>query len=315
MKSARSDVAVRATERLIDSRRLLYFYHVAKAGRFTAAEAVLDVAQSAMSRQIQQLEADLGVQLLDRTGHGVKLTAHGEILYRHAETILQSMSATIDELKEAEHPALETVSIAAPPSFMASYMADVIYGFNKSCPGVRLCAVEASTGGVYNHLASGQVDVAVVLQTSNTARLSLRELTKEPLYAVAAADHPIAQQKFVARSQLRDLELVLPASLYGSRAILSEYFAVEDIPLRAQIEADSLPLTRELIRKKSVCALLPRITCEAEITDGTFVARPLKPALFRTLYIAHLRDSALTGSIRMLIDNVIRTVAKRPARS
>lgn len=313
--AARSDVAIQATEKVIDSRRLLYFYHVAKAGRFTAAEAILDVAQSAMSRQIQQLERDLGVQLLDRTGHGVKLTAHGEILYRRAESILSSMSMTVDELQEASHQQLETISIAAPPSFMASYMADVINGFTKARPGVRICAVEASTGGVYNHLASGQVDVAIVLQTANTARLSLRELTQEQLYLVAASGHPIETQKFVARHQLKEIDLVLPASLYGSRAILSDYFAAEDIPLRSQIEADSLPLMRELLRTRRLCTILPKITCEAELAGGQFFARPLKPALSRTLYIAQLRDSPQSETMKVLIDHVIRAVKRRQPRA
>jgi LysR family nitrogen assimilation transcriptional regulator len=313
--AVRSDVAIRATEKVIDSRRLLYFYHVAKAGRFTAAEAVLDVAQSAMSRQIQQLERDLGVQLLDRTGHGVKLTAHGEILYRHAESILSSMSMTVDELHEASQQSLESISIAAPPSFMASYMADVISGFTKARPGVRICAVEASTGGVYNHLASGQVDVAVVLQTANTARLFLQELAQETLYLVAAAGHPVEKQKFVDRHQLKDLELVLPASLYGTRAVLSEYFAAEDIPMRSQIEADSLPLMRELIRTHAVCAILPRITCEAELADGSFFKRPLRPALSRKLYIAHLRDSPQSDTMKVLIEHVVRAVRRRHGRT
>lgn len=309
--AVRSDVAIQATEKVIDSRRLLYFYHVAKAGRFTAAEAILDVAQSAMSRQIQHLERDLGVQLLDRTGHGVKLTTHGEILFRQAEAILSSMALTIDELQKANHQPLETISIAAPPSFMASYMADVINGFTKARPGVRICAVEASTGGVYNHLASGQVDVAVVLQTANTARLSLRELTQEQLFLVAASGHPIESQKIVARHQLKELDLVLPASLYGSRAILSDYFAAEDIPLRSQIEADSLPLMRELLRTRRLCTILPKITCEAELADGRFFARPLKPALSRKLYIAHLRDSPQSETMKVLIDHVIRAVKRR----
>lgn len=313
--AARSDVAIQATEKVIDSRRLLYFYHVAKAGRFTAAEAILDVAQSAMSRQIQQLERDLGVQLLDRTGHGVKLTTHGEILFRQAESILSSMSMTIDQLQEASHEPTETISIAAPPSFMASYMADVINGFTKARPGVRICAVEASTGGVYNHLASGQVDVAVVLQTANTARLSLRELTQEQLYLVAARGHPVESQKVVARRQLKELDLVLPASLYGSRAILSEYFAVEDIPLRSQIEADSLPLMRELLRTRQLCTILPKITCEAELASGQFFARPLKPALSRTLYIAQLRDSPQSETMQVLVDHVIRAVKRRQPRA
>lgn len=313
--AARSDVAIQATEKVIDSRRLLYFYHVAKAGRFTAAEAILDVAQSAMSRQIQQLERDLGVQLLDRTGHGVKLTAHGEILFRRAESILSSMSMTVDELQNASHQPLETISIAAPPSFMACYMADVINGFTKARPGVRICAVEASTGGVYNYLASGQVDVAIVLQTANTTRLSLRELTQEQLYLVAASGHPIESQKHVARHQLKELDLVLPASLYGSRAILSDYFAAEDIPLRSQIEADSLPLMRELLRTRRLCTILPKITCEAELTSGQLFARPLKPALSRTLYIAQLRDTPQSETMTVLVDHVIRAVKRRQPRA
>jgi DNA-binding transcriptional LysR family regulator len=315
LMAARSDLAIQATEKVIDSRRLLYFYHVAKAGRFTAAEAILDVAQSAMSRQIQQLERDLGVQLLDRTGHGVKLTGHGEILYRRAESILSSMSMTVDELQNANHQPLETISIAAPPSFMASYMADVINGFTKARPSVRICAVEASTGGVYNYLASGQVDVAIVLQTANTARLSLRELTREQLYLVAASGHPIEAQRVVARHQLRELDLVLPASLYGSRAILSDYFAAEDIPLRSQIEADSLPLMRELLRTRRQCAILPKISCEAELASGQFFARPLKPALSRTLYIAQLRDTLQSETMTVLVDQVVRAVKRRQPRT
>lgn len=313
--AVRSDVAIQATEKVIDSRRLLYFYHVAKAGRFTAAEAILDVAQSAMSRQIQQLERDLGVQLLDRTGHGVTLTAHGEILFRRAESILSSMSMTVDELQNASHRPLETISIAAPPSFMASYMADVINGFTKTRPGARICAVEASTGGVYNHLASGQVDLAIVLQTANTARLSLRELTQEQLYLVAASGHPIEAEKIVARHMLKELDLVLPASLYGSRAILSDYFAAEDIPLRSQIEADSLPLMRELLRTRPLCTILPKITCEAELASGQFFARPLKPALSRTLYIAQLRDTPQTETMTALVTQIIRAVKRRQARA
>lgn len=311
-KAGRSEVAVRATQKLIDSRRLLYFYHVAKAGRFTAAEAILDVAQSAMSRQIQQLEAELGVQLLERTGHGVRTTPHGDILLRHAETILQGMAATLDALEAASHAPQGSVSIAAPPSFMATHMAAVIAAFTEACPGVRICAVEASTGGVYNHLASGEVDLAIVLQAPHTARLALRELTRETLYVVAAADHPIAAKAWVARAELRALDLVLPASLYGTRAILAEYFAAESIPLRSRLEADSLPLTRELLRTRPVCTILPRATCEAELADGSFVARPLRPALSRTLFLASLRDRPASRAVASLTVAVVGTVKRRP---
>ena len=70
-----------AQQGVIDSRRLLYFFHVARTGSFTVAETVLNVAQSAISRQIQLLESELNVQLLSRNGRGVSLTPAGEILF------------------------------------------------------------------------------------------------------------------------------------------------------------------------------------------------------------------------------------------
>lgn len=310
-KKASAEVTLRGMRKVIDSRRLLYFYHVAKAGRFTAAEAVLDVAQSAMSRQIQQLEADLDVQLLERTGHGVKLTASGQILFRNAEAILQSMSATVDELDAARHNSLGSISIGAPPSFTTTYMADIIATFAQAHPTVRLCAVEASTGGVFTLLASGQVDLAIVLQTANTSRLVLKELMKEPLEVMAAPDHPIASQKFVSRAQLKELELLLPASLYGSRAILGEYFAADDIPLRSKIEVDSLPLMHQLLKRMPTCSILPPSACEAELEAGTLISRPLRPALSRTLYIAHLRDHPASRIMNDLANSVTTAVRKR----
>jgi LysR family nitrogen assimilation transcriptional regulator len=310
-KKLTTEVTLRGMRKVIDSRRLLYFYHVAKAGRFTAAEAVLDVAQSAMSRQIQQLEADLDVQLLERTGHGVKLTAFGQILFRNAEAILQSMSATVDELDAARHNSKGSISIGAPPSFTTTYMADVIESFSQAHPAVRLCAMEASTGGVFTLLASGQVDIAIVLQTANTGRLVVKELMKEPLEVMAAPHHPIAEQKFVARAQLKELDLLLPASLYGSRAILGEYFAGGDIPLRSQIEVDSLPLMHQLLKRTPTCTILPPSACEAELEAGRLISRPLSPALSRTLYIAHLRDHPSSRLMHDLINSVTTAVRKR----
>ena len=85
-----------ATKSLLDSKRLFYFYHVARLGSLTTAETVLDVAQSAISRQLQQLEAELGEQLLERTGRGVKLTEAGELLFRQATSILGEMASTVE---------------------------------------------------------------------------------------------------------------------------------------------------------------------------------------------------------------------------
>src|SRR5690625_1567741 len=203
MTSVRKDVELLATHKLIDSRRLLYFYHVAKTGRLTSAEAILNVAQSAISRQLRQLEQELDVQLFDRTGRGVRLTPYGEVLLKHAETILLSMSSTVDALAAAAEAPGFGISIAGPPSYMASYMPDVILQFVDKYPQVRIRVVEASTGGVYSHLANGDVDLALVVDPISQSRVAFQKLAREELFVIASPGHPFAGKKSVARADLK----------------------------------------------------------------------------------------------------------------
>lgn len=293
---------------LIDSRRLLYFFHVAKTGRFLSAEAKLNIAQSAMSRQIQQLEADLGVRLLERTGRGVTLTPAGEILYRDAKQILTRMASTVSEIADLSHPP-GSVSIAAPPTFMGLYMARVIERFEKALPGARIRAVEASSGAVMTQLIDGSVDIAIVVYAGTGARVELTEMLTEPMCLLCAPNHPVARQRSIPRRQLRDLDLVIPAALNGHRAILREYFEAGDLPLRSRIEADSLPLTRSLVMQRSLCTILPPSTCREQIDAGALVAIALDPPLTRTLRVARLKerdDNPIADVLVQLLVEVVR---------
>ncbi|MAL77846.1 MAG: hypothetical protein CMN55_01850 [Sneathiella sp.] len=307
---SRSDLALIASRGLIDSRRLFYFYHVARSGRFTTAEALLGVAQSAISRQIQVLESDLGVQLLERTGHGVKLTPHGEILYRHAAEILDEMVQTISELEAHSNTTIEKLCVAGPPSFMSSYMPDIIARFSKLYPDIMLSAVEASTGNVYLHLANGEVDVAVVIQTPKNAKISLQKLMEEPLFLIVGKDHPLALSPQVARKKVEDLDMILPASLLGSMAIIKNYFDEEGISLRPRLEVDSLPLTRQLVAQGRMATILPKSTCTEEIRKGELVAVPLVPEPRRTVYLAELRERQSSPYLQQFIDIAIEVVSK-----
>lgn len=303
------------SSQILDSRRLLYFYYVAKTGRFIGAQAALGVAQSAMSRQIQQLESELGVQLLERNGRGVTLTAFGEILYRDAEDILQRMSSTITELQDASSRNTQSVSIAAPPTFTNVYMADIILRLQALHPSLRIRAVEASSGSVMTQLVGGEVDCAIVSLANPPSRIVQRPLLTEPVAVICSPSHPVARQKEVPRKQLRQLDLVLPAALNGSRALLRDYFAVEDIPLRSQIEADSLALSRKLVMRRPLCTLLPTSTCEEQIAAGDLVAVPLNPPLTRTLYIASLRDRPPNDAVKALMDVTEAAVRDKRTRS
>jgi DNA-binding transcriptional LysR family regulator len=141
---ARSDVANRAALDLIDSRRMFYFFHVARLGSLTMAETYLDIAQPAITRQIKQFESDLGLDLFTRNGHGVKLTENGRIVYERVEAMLDQMTQTRLRIEQLRHAAPLQVSVAASSSFTIAHMPKIVERFIAEQPGLHLQVREAS---------------------------------------------------------------------------------------------------------------------------------------------------------------------------
>jgi len=290
---------------VIDSRRLLYFHHVARMRNFSAAEAILGIAQPALSRQIQHLEKELGVQLLVRNGRGVSLTQYGEILQQHAAEILGGMANTVEALQVRRRNPTGQISIAASATIMAYFMPDILQRFVAAFPEVEVTAIQATTGDIYDRLGMGEVDVAVILQSSSSQKLACERLMVETLHIVARHDHPIARQESVRRDQLPELNLMLPASKHGMRQDIDRYCKEGGIDLSGKLFIDSVPLMKALVLDAGVCAVLPHMTCKVDLDPAKFVYRPLQPALTRSLYVASLQSRAAAPFVKALIREVI----------
>jgi LysR family nitrogen assimilation transcriptional regulator len=299
---------------LIDSKRLLYFFHVARMRSFSDAEAILGVAQPALSRQIKQLESELGVQLLIRNGHGVSLTQYGTILQEQAVTILGDMSTAVELLQLARRNPAGQISIAAPAGIMANYMSDILRRFVAAFPEVRITAVQAVTGEVYDHLASGAVDVAIILEPRSAQKLTCQRLMVEPLFLVARRDHPVSGQQAVEREQLTALPMILPASKHGMRDNIDRYFKEGGIETHCNVFIDSVPLMKALVLDTGVCCFLPKLTCDHDLDPAEFVWRPLKPALTRSLYVASLQARSKSPYVKALIREVLTVFKEKGER-
>lgn len=298
-----------APKNVIDSRRLLLFYHVAKTGSLSRAEAALYIPQPAISRHISRLEEDLGVQLLDRHGRGVTLTPVGEILYRQAETILQEMSATLEEIDLAKRQPIGRVSISASSIVMSMFMPDIVRRFISKYPEVELTAIQAVSGEVYNQLVSGKVDVAIVLQVPSKHKFGLQKLLEEPMVLIASKKHALAKQDSIKRDLLADMELALPASPNGMRGIIDEYLRAGNIDVRPHLQIDSVPLTAQILADGRFATIMPLSTFEREYGRNEFVGLPLRPALSRTLYAARRQEEGRSPYVDALMEEVVAVFA------
>ncbi|MBV7486457.1 LysR family transcriptional regulator [Bordetella sp. BOR01] len=310
-KTSRSQVASIASRDLIDSRRLFYFFHVARLGSFSAAETFLDVAQSAMSRQIQQLESEIGVQLLERTGRGVALTEFGEILYEQADVILEQMASTLSQIHIARRRPAGEISVGGSSVVMAHYMPEILARFTKQFPKVRITAVQAPTGDLYERVTQGQVDVGVVLYVPNSNKLVSQKLMVEPLLLIGRKDHPATGKQAVTPSALAELDLLLPASPHGMREMIDQYFDAHGIEPKCQMQIDSVPLCKAIVLENDVCCIMPQSSFEQEFDPACFSSAPFRPAIYRTMYVASLAERAKQPLVAALTRHIVDVFKER----
>jgi LysR family nitrogen assimilation transcriptional regulator len=301
----RSEVAAAAAANLLDTRRLFYFYHVARTGSFTAAEANLDVAQSALSRQIRQLETDLDVQLLERRGHGVELTETGKVFFTAAERILDEMSEAVSEVAKAKEGPRVRLSIAASRPFSGKYLPGVIKRFIARFPNVQLTTFEGSSGQIHEMLTSGLVDLAVVLHRPRSPKIVGTKLLEEELLLTGRAGNPALDDPVISRAKLLQVPLMLPAAPLGTRGILEGYFTAGGFSIEPILRFDSVSLMKEMMRATDFCAILPAMAAEQELERGEFVARPLRPGLSRSVHLAHLRDRKQTPAMKAMHEEIV----------
>ncbi|HRO57674.1 MAG TPA: LysR family transcriptional regulator [Burkholderiaceae bacterium] len=192
----------------MDLRQLGYFLTIAEHGGFAAAARARYVSQSALTRQIQLLEEEIGVRLLERTSRGVVLTHAGEILRDRASKLFGEVNQLKEDvLAESEIPSGHLV-LGMTPSVRVLIGGTVIEGFLRRYPRVRLAVIEGLSHVMADSLARGLCDVAVFVRDDATGRaLATRNLIDEPLVIGAPAraglrmDQPV-DLDFVARHPL-----------------------------------------------------------------------------------------------------------------
>lgn len=275
---------------IIDSRRLLYFYTVARLGSYTTAQAALQVAQSALTRQVLQLESDLNVQLFIRHGRGVSLTKEGEVLFNRAADILREMEQTISELRLAASKPGGRITFAATPNFTKTYMPTILSRLLERFDDVQVVAMEVSSGAAHEMLVSGRADIAIVVNPPVNARIARIPLISENLSVICAPGNPLAKRKVMRPEDWAGVDLLLPAMQNGTRALVDRYFLDHGVSILPAVEADSLSLSKSLLSSGRLCSILAASTCAEELASGALVEVPMRPQLERTLCAATLQD-------------------------
>ena len=286
--------------------QLEYFVAVAEEASVTRAAGRVHVAQPGVSAQVRRLEAELGQQLLDRSGRSVRLTEVGSAVLPFARAALDAVANARLAVDDLAGLVRGQVTVGMVSGCALPVLAELLAGFHDRHPGVAIALVEDNSDRLVERLRDGRLDLALIGSAEQTpADIDSVVLVDEELVAVVAPGHPLADAGTGAGTaadaitirQLRDLPLVSLPRGTGVRAALDAACAAAGFTPRIVFEASALPMVIELAGRGLGLAVVP-----ASIPNGPGILRITDPQLRSRLELAWPSAPAANPAARALIE-------------
>ena len=289
--------------------QLRCFLAVAEHRHFTRAARELGLAQPSVSAQVRGLEADLGGELFHRMKGNVTLTAAGEALLPFARRILADVDAAASEVSDVSGLARGRIAIGATPSLAATLAPPVLARFHEAHPGISLAMREAGSGDLVAAVEEGSVDVALVILPVRQDVLETQALLREELVVAVAREHPLAKRRTITLTDLRDVPLVMFREGYDLRSATEAACRAAGFAPTFAVDGGEMDGVLALTTAGLGAAIGPSLVVRP---GGPLRAvRIERPALTRTIGIAHRRDRRLSRAAQELIDTVRALIRDR----
>jgi LysR family hca operon transcriptional activator len=243
----------------VELRHLRYFIAVAEEGSLlTAAQRRLNTSQPSLSRQIRDLENEVGVQLLERQARGVTLTAAGRVFLDHARLALLQVEAATDGARRTAEPQRPVLSMGFLVGLEVMWLPHLLRILRDEAPEVEVTLCTQSSPELAIALMRGKLDVAFLRPEKESAGLIFKMLAKEPLIAVLPADHRLASRKKIRPQDLaREIYVSSARTSPVLQAVIRDYASRIGITLKARYEGENISSAMSLVASTGGISLVP----------------------------------------------------------
>lgn len=292
----------------VELRHLRYFVAVAETLHFSRAAAQLHLTQPALSRQIRDLEAEIGAVLLHRHGTQTTLTPVGARFRERAKELLAAADRAVEEARTASR----TLRFGHYGTLWVDYFAPVLRSFAKRHRQVTLQAVELTPVGLVAALRRGEIDVALVGQADAALRreFATRPLGRVEMMLALGADNPLAKRRRYALAELKDAAWVIwdERDFPGRRQLLCDAAKTAGFKPRVVETVDSLAsMFVAVATSPAIGYVLPM---SRKLPHAGVAFAGLKPpGVFFEMHAAWRRDTAKVAEIEALTEAMAATRA------
>lgn len=259
----------------MELRQLQYFIKVARMQHVTHAAEELHVAQSAVSRQIHQLEAKLGVQLFVQKGRNLQLTPVGKLFLNRVEKIQGDLERAIQEVREFMDPEAGEVRLAFPHSLGLNLVPTIAAKFRKIRPNVKFHFKQGNYTSLLERVLEGVVDLALISPFPEDHEHVIGEmLLTEELVAVLPPEHALAECNSIQLKQLEDEEFALFSQGYTLRSLVQKACEKAGFEPKVGFEGEETDTIQGLVASGLGVSLLPEMSVR-------HVRSPLQPVIVK----------------------------------
>jgi LysR family transcriptional regulator, hydrogen peroxide-inducible genes activator len=288
-------------------RQLAYLVELAERLNFRVAAEAQFVTQSTLSAGLKELEAVLGVQLVERDNRNVRLTAIGEDVVARAKEVLAAATDLAEAARSATGPLSGPLRLGAIPTIAPYLLPRVLPALRRAHGDLKLYLREDLTRALLERLRAGGLDVALIALPFDTGDLYVRELFHDEFSLVTREADRAAGHKEVALRKIDPGDMLLLEEGHCLRDHAIAACGPRRGPWESRVEATSLTTLIQMVEGGLGVTLLPDITLQAGILKGTkLVARPLsRPAPARTLALVARHRSPRRRDADLLADFLI----------
>ena len=298
----------------MELRHLRYFVAVAEEGSLTvAAERRLHTAQPSLSRQMRDLEHEVGAQLMVRGARGIELTVAGRVFLDHARLALAQVEAAREAARRAAEPAKPSFALGFLTGQEMDWLPEVMRVLHDELPNMEVTVSSQYSPQLADALTRGKLDVAFMRPEAQTPDLAYRLVAKEPLVVVLPSDHRLAACDAIdPRDIVGETFVSVSNTAPALRVVIDDYLQRSKLGISPDHEVDNLAMAMSLIASTRGVALLPAYA--QNFMPWSVISRPIKgdvPTIDLVIGYSKANVSPTLKLFLSRLDDLIARVAKK----
>ncbi|WP_380825967.1 MULTISPECIES: LysR family transcriptional regulator [Serratia] len=274
-------------------KQLRVFVAIARHGSFSRAGEAIGLTQSAVSHSVKELEAEVGVRLLDRTTREVALTDAGLRLANRVERLLDELQAALLDARSFGVQRSGTVRVATSQTISAHLMPQCIAAGEREYPEIRIMLRDQAQQQVLHSVRNAEVDFGIVVDPVQAVDLECEAVLHEPFLLLCRDDHPFAAQQAVRWSALNGCRLVLQDYASGSRPLIDSALRQQGVEAQVVQEIGHPATLFPMVAEGIGISIFPALALPLP-EGGRLRVRRLVPEINRALMLVRRKNRSLT---------------------